>query len=372
MNDELASQAEDSRTHLRLQVGELVERLRRSEALSRRIHGIELQLLAAEGLAATIDAAVSGLAKEFDLPRARLVLEDLGYDISRALRALPDQRLPDGLQLCHQPGQIRDLLSGSDIEWLPAEQLPGGLRSAATEDCEGVLLVPLARGERLIGMLLLINAGALHQNPDAAEYLRRFGAILAVALENAIALERLKIAGLTDALTGVKNRRYFEQRLGEEWQRARRYRRPLAAAMVDIDRFKRINDAYGHQAGDEVLQAVARAMGLHMRQSDVLCRYGGEEFAVLLPDTPPVRAQEVAERLRAAVAGRPFAVADEVELHVTISVGIAAWQPAADQSGEFASAEALIAAADRALYAAKEAGRNVTCAAWLLSDEASG
>ncbi len=157
---------------------------------------------------------------------------------------------------------------------------------------------------------------------------------------------------LTDALTGLPNRRRFNGALQAEWVRALRSRRPLGLAMIDIGHFKLYNDRYGHQGGDACLQLVADTMNAELRATDLLTRYGGEEF-VLLPDTEPDGACLVAERLRAAV----HALA-EPHLHsprgaVTISVGAASAVPDPE-----AGAADLVGAVDAALYASKRVGRN--------------
>jgi len=164
-----------------------------------------------------------------------------------------------------------------------------------------------------------------------------------------------------DALTGVANRRSFEQRLEEEWRRASRDSAPLSLLMIDLDHFKAYNDRYGHQAGDECLQVITQDMKVRLRRpGDFLARYGGEEFVVLLPDTYVRGAAVVAEDLRR----RTMALALEHDASpdaqvVTLSIGVAEALP----SSEGAGPAALVAAADRALYDAKRGGRNRVCTA---------
>jgi diguanylate cyclase (GGDEF)-like protein len=154
----------------------------------------------------------------------------------------------------------------------------------------------------------------------------------------------------TDALTRVYNRRYFDERAGSELERALlRPRDPLALLLVDIDHFKRFNDLFGHARGDEVLKAVARVLRDGVRRGDVVCRYGGEEFALLLPGTDARQAVAVGEALRRAVASAKASVGGPV----TVSVGVAS-----TEEGDMASVTDLFHAADMALYEAKAAGRN--------------
>ncbi|MBI3574326.1 MAG: sensor domain-containing diguanylate cyclase [Gammaproteobacteria bacterium] len=164
--------------------------------------------------------------------------------------------------------------------------------------------------------------------------------------------QRLQELSQRDGLTGLYNRREFDRRLGDELQRARRYDRSFAILMLDIDHFKLVNDHYGHQAGDEVLQTVADLILLNVRPVDSVCRYGGEELAVILPETGEDGAAMVAERIRDTVAGAGIASPAGDTIHVTISIGVAGFPQAA------AGAVELVGAADAALYAAKRDGRN--------------
>ncbi|MEV6300492.1 GGDEF domain-containing protein [Actinoplanes sp. NPDC051861] len=165
-----------------------------------------------------------------------------------------------------------------------------------------------------------------------------------------------RLAAITDGLTGLRSRRYFEESLGNEGARAARYHLPLSMLLLDIDHFKQVNDTYGHNGGDRVLVEVTHRLGELIRPGDVVARYGGEEFAVLLPNTGPAQAREIAERIRRGVSSAPIAVAETRMSKVTVSVGIAG-MPAS------ATTDELVLAADRALYAAKNAGRNRVAAA---------
>jgi two-component system cell cycle response regulator len=162
---------------------------------------------------------------------------------------------------------------------------------------------------------------------------------------------------VTDQLTGLHNRRYMTGQLGALVTRASRGGDPVSALMIDIDHFKKINDSFGHDIGDEVLREFAVRLASNVRAVDLPVRYGGEEFTVIMPDTKIEDAERIAERIRLHVAGSPFRVAGGEELlMVTISIGVAA------TLGEGDSAEALVKRADEAVYAAKAAGRNMVIA----------
>ena len=163
--------------------------------------------------------------------------------------------------------------------------------------------------------------------------------------------ENRRELALRDPLTGLYNRRYLTERLVEEMARASRQNQPLSYLMVDIDHFKRLNDHYGHLAGDAVLKELAERLRQACREMDVVGRFGGEEFFVILPGTDNATAAEIAERIRSSVEEKPFS-AGTFPLDVQVSVG------GAQRLAAFSHVNQLIDSADRALYAAKAAGRN--------------
>lgn len=169
---------------------------------------------------------------------------------------------------------------------------------------------------------------------------------------------QLEVMSRTDGLLGIANRQCLNERLDQEWRRAKRERTPLALLMLDADYFKRYNDTYGHQAGDHCLQAIAQsALSALHRPADLLARYGGEEMAILLPNTELEGACTVAANIAAQVSAMHIPHgASPVADHVTVSIGVTSMIP--DQA---APLDRLIAAADRALYQAKEGGRNQIC-----------
>lgn len=162
----------------------------------------------------------------------------------------------------------------------------------------------------------------------------------------------LRQQAATDRLTGIYNRRHFDVTLDYEIERVRRYGNPLSLILFDLDYFKRLNDTYGHLMGDRALFRVARQCERHLRSTDVFCRYGGEEFAIIAAETSPTAAMSLARRIREDVA----TVKLDIEEPVTMSAGVATWD-----SDRFNTKEDLIAAADKALYQAKSSGRNREC-----------
>ena len=170
-------------------------------------------------------------------------------------------------------------------------------------------------------------------------------------------LSTFEMESITDPLTGIYNRRYLERRLADEIARASRYGMPFSVLLIDIDHFKRVNDIYGHQVGDLVLEGMAQLIVATLRTTDIVARYGGEEIMVILPGTPVKTAADLAERLRKIVEDASFEVPAELDreisaLGVTVSVGVGCFRPHPKAMQD------LIQGADKALYRAKHEGRN--------------
>jgi len=165
----------------------------------------------------------------------------------------------------------------------------------------------------------------------------------------------LKDMAIRDGLTGMLNHHEFQRRLLWEVKRAGRYKRGLSLLMMDIDRFKTLNDTYGHQAGDTVLKSMGEYLRNAIRSSDEAARYGGEEFALIMPETPAETAFITAQRIGAEIARLPIAIAEGITVNVTMSIGVATFPQDASTKEE------LVAAADRRMYQAKSLGRNRVC-----------
>jgi diguanylate cyclase (GGDEF)-like protein len=225
-------------------------------------------------------------------------------------------------------------------------------KSALAPGGDGVLAAASLRVDEHEEALLLLGprGGAGPYRPRELALLERSLDAFAAALANAAAFDHLNSLVLVDPLTGCYNRRGFDEHLKVEMVRARRYRRPISLMVLDVDHFKQVNDGYGHLVGDVVLRRLAEVLASQFRTTDVVCRFGGDEFAVIFPETPREDVMRLAERLRARVAG--LYPGEELPRVLTISLGIAAFP---EDAGE---PEALLHAADRALYRAKAGGRN--------------
>jgi two-component system, cell cycle response regulator len=214
---------------------------------------------------------------------------------------------------------------------------------------------------------LRIGADDFLAKPFAeAEILARCTAMLRIkSLQDQLrsTQKKLEEQSITDGLTGLKNRRLFDERLEEEFQRAHRYADPVSLIMIDLDHFKQVNDRHGHQMGDLVLREAAACIRASIRDPDICARYGGEEFAVILPKTHLAGAMAVAERIWRELGAKVYRQAmpasggeRPAELRVTASIGLAFYP-----SKEITSAAALVKLADEALYQAKRSGRNTIC-----------
>jgi diguanylate cyclase (GGDEF)-like protein len=233
-----------------------------------------------------------------------------------------------------------------------AAALEAGAPTARRDGGWSATSLPLRGGDgAMAGALSVAIRGTF--GTDARELLTYLAVQTAASLESIELHERLRRQATTDELTGLSNHRHFQEVLEREVQRARRTGLPLSLVLLDVDDFKRFNDQHGHQCGDRVLQAVGAVLRGRSRAADEPARYGGEEMAVILPDTDAAGAEAVGEELRAAIAALELPAADCV-LSVTASLGVA--QLGADAPDR----EALIAGADAALYAAKRAGKNRT------------
>lgn len=260
----------------------------------------------------------------------------------------------EGLEFLDNDGLVAQVARLGAV--LPA-RAPGTLdRPRVFEErlaCGSLRVFPLSAGERVLGTLVAAADARGVLDRPAEEALHGLASLLAGALARARALEELAALATTDPLTGLANRRQLESVGRRAVREARRYGRPLAVVVGDVDHFKRVNDTYGHPAGDRVLQAVAGALRAEARGTDLVARLGGEEFVLLLPQTDADGALGLAERIRrrleaAVIDGGPGAG----QLRVTLSLGVASLPV------HGAELDALIAAADEALYAAKEGGRN--------------
>lgn len=351
----------DEAAALRERLRVILEEARLNEAAFERLKQRELDLLNAASLPDLLDGLVRRLPASDGLDAATLVLDDPQHELRHLL-------LGDGVS----PANLADVVFADSVlalapqaraldrPWLgPFAAADHGLLFPGRRTLGSVALLPLKRGERLVGMLNLGSRDPGRFTRDhATDFLAHLAAIVGFCIESAANRARLVRAGLTDYLTGWHNRRFLQLRLREELARAQRQGSALSLLMLDLDQFKQINDGCGHLAGDEALREVAARVESQVRASDTAARFGGDEFAVLMPGADAAQAGRLAERIRAAVAHGPVEAGPGIELPVTVSIGVASLR-APPASGDLkALAEHLVAEADAALYRAKAAGRN--------------
>ena len=344
-------------TDIRQGLGALI---RHNERIWAGFRQIEIGMIGAQSLSEVIDILTSQIPALF--PRVicvSLACLDPDYELSQLLHAAPvTASLKSFVVISPEQLAALDVDSGKPRLGPCDPAIARLLFPHCERELASMALIPLKLRGQLIGCLnqASLEPGHFSKN-SATDLIEHLAAIVAMCIDNAVIHERQKIDGLTDALTGIANRRLFEHRLHEEITRRGRHGHPLSCILVDVDRFKEVNDNYGHGVGDHVLRAVAGALARNLRAGDVLARYGGEEFCLLLPATPATVAAVIAERMREGVATLTFADLSADPLRVTVSAGLAClegpFKPDTQNLGAW-----LVEQADAALYQAKQSGRN--------------
>ncbi|MGF6448600.1 diguanylate cyclase [Paraburkholderia youngii] len=354
-----------AQTPLSERLRSLVDTVQHNERTLRRFQNVELHLIGAQDFASFLDTLFSHLPREFALANVVLWLDDRAPMLLELLEPGNLQALGHAqLKTSREGGLIARSLCEHDRPWLgrPGE-LDGDARRAffgavPAQVPASAILLPLAAGKNVSGYLCLGSDDPARFGAGmATDILERFASIVTASLDNVAHRERLKQLGMTDALTGLANRRYFDERLREELMRAVRYRAPVACLFIDIDGFKRINDSHGHQIGDRALAAVAACVRQQVRLGDTVARYGGEEFAALLQGDRS-DALTVAERVRRAVENLDVRDVHGERIALSVSIGVAARVVAGSPADAMSLGQTMMDEADRAMYQAKRNGRN--------------
>lgn len=352
---------EDGRVVGVLCAGVDITEQRQSELLDRlRSHAMEAALQG-ESLSYVLNLLAKGI--EAQNPGAFcsiLLLDSSGQYLScgaapslseNYLKMVNGLRIGEGVGSCGTAAFRRERVVIEDIEthplWADYQDVAHEchLRSGWSEPI-------LGRKRRVLGVLSTYYPFVSQPSRSDFELTESMSSFISLLVEEFQAEANLKKMANTDELTGLNNRRKLFEDLETEFQRAKRYERPFSLCMLDLDFFKKVNDEYGHDAGDQVLKAVAQAISLALRENDVCGRIGGEEFAILLPDTPLVSAATFAERLREHIEALSVSLDDGQQVMLTCSIGVAEY-------GEcFNKATELLSCADQRLYYAKANGRN--------------
>jgi len=323
------------------------ERARQLEA----INAIAQQSTAVMDLEELLTRACGVIQQAFQVHHVSLFLREEGDIVLRAHQGKLSLCIPpDGRFPARQDPWPRILATGGTVIERDLTSRPESFRFFA--EAASRLSIPLISFGQTLGVLTLHSSQPDAFRENELPSLESVADICANSIQNAHYVERVKQLAYLDGLTGIFNRRHFELRIVDEIERARRYGTNMAVIMADIDQFKRLNDEFGHLLGDEVLRQVSSLFHQNLRKIDVVCRYGGEEFALLLTQTNASQAVTVAEKLRKLVEGWQF---PGVPRTVTISAGVSAFPD------HGASRDELVRAADNALYCAKQSGRNRVC-----------
>jgi len=364
-NDAVFSRAielEQENSLLKARLAALTVEVGRNDSLLRKTQERELELLRAGSLSQLFDLLIQGLRSSYQLDEVALIVNDPHHEIRHLLSGggtgQPVNE-PPGVCFVDALVTVAPQLVNLERPWLgPYRKADHELLVPGLAPTGSLALVPLRR-EQLDGVLVFSSSDPFRFTPElASDFLAHLGLVAAICVENAVNRARLLRSGLTDFLTGFHNRRYLHARLREELAYAQRSRQSIACLMIDVDHFKRINDQYGHLAGDAVLREVAQRIDAEMRISDTSARFGGDEFAMVLAHAAIEDGEKVGARVLQAVRNRPIPVKPGVSETVTLSIGVAAASPGPGQRDYKVLAERLIAEADAALYRAKSAGRN--------------
>ena len=335
-------------------IAHITAQIDRSLSEEETIHAIGSEL---EGLGLTcIMALYDNPLKSFTVnytslpPRLlEVVGQALGYPLIQYI--FPRSRLETGLH--PEEFIFPAIISNPEVEInaiftnLNHNEIPAVLNQLGLRETE-LLRLPLVFEENLLGILWVWGMRITQTDLPIFSILAKQ---IGISLDRARLFEEVQSLALTDPLTGLHNRRSIFELGRIEFSRARRMEHPFSCLMLDLDRFKRINDKFGHQVGDQILQEFAARCQASVREGDLVGRYGGEELIILMPETDRQMAVLVADRLGTTIAASPF-TSEPAEIHVTVSIGVAA------QDDNTPHLEALIARADQALYIAKHKGRN--------------
>lgn len=346
---------------LRRQLKAFVSQARNNEEKMHRFQNQELRLISLNSLAELIETILYEYRASFELDAVTLTLVDPSYEIRHILEDESNLHQHPQLLFWESTDKLDALFGCSEAPFLGYYRehehrpfFPGNEQRFAS-----VAVLPLIRSGEIIGS---INLGSRREERfikgSGTDFLQRLAAVVAICLENACNHERLKRVGLTDFLTSVNNRRYFDQRLLEEMTRCQRQSTATSCLLLDIDFFKKINDSHGHRVGDRVLKEFAALIRQQLRVSDLLARYGGEEFVVLLVDTPLSLSIEIAERIRSELEQHRMVIESGDVLQVTVSIGVALIEGKSNQQNAEQMGDLLVEQADQALYRAKNEGRN--------------
>lgn len=348
---------------LKQQFRELVIKAQDNQTVLERFQHFELAMLSAQNIGQLMEVLVFKSILHFDLSDCRLIWFDEQQSLRPLLLESDRQQFGHRLVFSGLTYDVESLFERQRRPILkpltPVEKLrwfPGRTH------VESAAFIPLVCRGKLVGSFHMGSPDLHRFSADkASDFMAHMGMIAAMCLQNTATQEQMRLLSMLDNLTKVKNRRSFDHDINAEVARAQRNRQPLSCLFIDADFFKKINDNYGHQAGDETLRCLALWAQSQLRETDHIARYGGEEFAVLLPDCAEQLAFDIAERIRRFVEAQVISFENE-EITITLSIGVSTFYAQNFLSMPRKKAiKALLGQADAGVYDAKERGRNRVC-----------
>lgn len=294
------------------------------------------------------------LRENFIFKRCELVIlkqPDADLSAEKSYKILPDENSKDKNSEIDMEEVVSYFLheGSKEIYATRKEDSTFFVRFGIRDDVRTIAAIPLLSEKKMVGALVMEDLPAIDLERVVIMSMQ-----FALEIKKVLLYEKVEELAITDGLTGVYVRRYFLERFNEELKRSQRYDFNFAFLMIDIDNFKKRNDTYGHLVGDVILKEIARILKESVREIDLVSRYGGEEFSILLPETDRTGAKLVAERIRERISANVFKAYDE-KLNLTVSIGVSVYPEDTDDWKE------LIEHADAALYVAKRSGKNVVC-----------
>ena len=344
---------------LKKSVNALLRRIEDNQRISTYFQAFEFDVLSTNSMIELLELLLDKAVEYFNLCDVGLILVDSDGAISDLVEDLSIDRRGNRLQFRSRESSVREIyIKGLRVQLGQLDAMAQARMFPGSSFVGSAALLPLVRKDRCIGSLHFASDDANRFTPDkAVDFLSHLAHIAGFAIENCLAHEYLRQQSQTDRLTKVSNRLKFEESLARELANSERTGNPLACIFIDIDHFKSVNDRFGHHAGDQALQLVASVINKLLRKTDLLSRYGGEEFVVLLPRCELEVAKDIAERIRSTIEMAEMEL-DEVDLKITASLGLSCWKPEGRASSLDDVGKCLLEQADKAMYEAKSGGRN--------------